>query len=237
MIRLVGVSPREALPVVELVERASREVTVERFDLVVVKGGEDLREVLGEYWTPESSDFYALHIALEGPTVVVRLDVPRDLLTASVYHELGHAKLHGHRRYYEISVPRDDLPLGNAAPKVLYLLSIAVKDYEVSRYLAERGLAHTQWPLMKEMLPLEPLPWEELRRNKLTSAMALAAQLKGILFSLPLLGEDLVRDISGAPEELLEWAIEMTKKLGRDTIQNVRLVARFFYHFLSSFVR
>lgn len=237
MIRLVGVSPREALPVIELVERTSREVTVERFNLVVVRGGENLREVLGDYWTPESSDFYALHIALESPTIVVRLDVPKDLLTASVYHELGHAKLHGHRRYYEISVPRDDLPLRNAAPKVLYLLSIAVKDYEVSSYLAKRGLAHTQWPLVKEMLPLDPLPWEELRRNKLASALALAAQLKPIFFSLPLLSEDPVRDLSGAPEEFLEWAIKMAEKLGKDTIQNVRLVARSFSHFLNSFVR
>ena len=237
VIRLVGISPHEALPVVELVERASREVAVRGFDLVVVRGEENLRRVLGEYWTPESADFYALHIALERPTVIVRLDVSRDLLTASIYHELGHAKLHGHRRYYEISVPRNDLPLGGAAPKVLYLLSIAVKDYEVSSYLAERGLIHTQRPLVREMLPLDTLPWEELRRDRLASALALAAQLKPIFFSLPLLGEGLVRDLPGAPEEFLEWAIETAGKLGEDTIQNVGLVARSFSRFLDYFIR
>ncbi len=220
---------------IEIVERAAQEVEVGEFDLVVVRGEGNLRRVLGEYWTPESADFYALHIVLEKPTVVVRIEVPEDLLTASVYHELGHAKLHGHRKYYEISVSRRDLPLADQAPKVLYLLSIAVKDYEVSTYLVERGLAHTQWPLLREMLPLEPLPWDELKRDRAIAAVALATQLKPILFSLPILGEDPVMELSGVPKEFLRWAVEAARLLGRDTILNVRLIARSFSIFLDSF--
>ncbi len=236
MIRLVGVTPLEALPVVEVVERASREVGVEGFDLVVVRGEENLRQVLGEFWTPESSDFHALHIALGRPTVIVRFEVPRDLMVASIYHELGHAKLHGHRRYYEISVPQD-VQLGEAAPKVLYLISIAVKDYEVSRFLTKRNLAHTQRPLLREMFPLERLPWGEIRRDRVACAITLAVQLKPIFFSLPLIGEDLVRELSGASDEFLGWAFGAARRLGEDTIENVRNVARSFSQFLIEFTQ
>ncbi|MCD6477656.1 MAG: hypothetical protein J7K87_01505, partial [Candidatus Aenigmarchaeota archaeon] len=105
MIRLVGVSPIEAYWIIEYVDNAKKEIGIYDFDLVVVRGEENLRKVLGRFWTPESSQFYALHIVMDKPTVIVRLDVPnRDLLESSIYHELAHAKLHGHRRFYEIGV-------------------------------------------------------------------------------------------------------------------------------------
>ncbi len=233
MIRLVGISPMEAYWVIEYVDNAKKEIGVYDFDLVVVRGEENLRNVLGRFWTPESSQFYSLHIAMDKPTVIVRLDVPsRDLLESSIYHELAHAKLHGHRRFYEISVPRELLSLGDIAPRVLYLVSIAVKDYEVSSFLSSVGLAKTQDPLLKIMLEPDNIPWSSLSPSALI--LALASKLKPIMFSLPLIGPKTVLEcMKDVPRGFLEWVIGKSSQLRGDTVSNIRYMAKEFVNFLS----
>ncbi len=234
MIKLVGVSPIEAYWIIEYMDNAKKEIGVHDFDLVVVRGEENLKRVLGRFWTPESSQFYALHIAMDKPTVIVRLDVPnRDLLESSIYHELAHAKLHGHRRFYEIGVPREVLSLGDIAPRVLYLVSIAVKDYEVSSFLSSVGLAKTQDPLLKIMLEPDNIPWSSLSPSALI--LALASKLKPIMFSLPLIGPKTVLDrMKDVPRRFLEWAIDKSSQLRGDTVSNIRYMAKEFANFLSS---
>lgn len=233
MIKLLGVSPLEALWVIEFVDSAKRDIDVSDFDLVVVKGEENLKKILGSFWTPESSQFYALHIVMDKPTVIVRLDVPnKDLLESSIYHELAHAKLHGHRRFYEIVVPRELLSLGDIAPKVLYLVSIAVKDYEVSSFLSSVGLARTQDPLLNIMLEPDNIPWSSLSPSALI--LALASKLKPIMFSLPLIGPKTVLEcMKDVPRRFLEWVIDESSQLRRDTVSNIRYMAKEFVNFLS----
>lgn len=232
MIRLMGVSPLDALRIVELVDEARSDVGVSDFDLVIVKGEENLKKVLREFWTPESSQFYALHIAIERPTIIVRNVPDKELLKSSIYHELAHAKLHGHKRFYKISVPEEILPLGDLAPKVLYLISIAVKDYEASYFLSSIGLAGTQGPLLKVMLEPEDIPWDKLDPKALI--IALASKLKPIMFSLPLLGSDAILElIKDVPVPFLRWAIERSSGFGGDTVSNIRYMAREFTSYLS----
>ncbi len=229
---MVNVNPIEALPVIELVEEASTRLSVEDFTLVLLRGRDALMKELGEAWTPEAEDFYALHIALEGPTIYVRLDaMDEDLLRASIYHELGHALLHGSPRYYKIPIPPPLMKLGPLAPRVLYLLAIAVKDFEVSRLLARERLAETQEPLLREMLHPEPIPWDLLQGESLI--LALASILKPIMFSLPLIGEDVFKFFSGAPDRLLRMTSGLSRRMGEDTIENVRLTVREFLKLVS----
>ncbi len=233
MIKFIGVSPLEAFWVVDLVDSAKREVNVSNFDLVVVRGEGNLKRVLGDLWMPESSQFYAFHIVMDRPTIILRLDVSsKDLLESSIYHELVHAKLHGHRRFYEINIPNELLPLGDIAPSVFYLISVAVKDYEVSSFLSSAGLAKTQKPLLMNMLEPDNIPWNLLDMPALT--LALASKLKPIMFSLPLIGpKALSNKMRDVPRRFLEWVIDRSSQLGEDTISNIRYMSKEFLNFLS----
>lgn len=231
VIKLVGVSPLEALRIVEKAIEARSELEAPEFDLIVLKGEENLRRELREYWTPESSGFYALHIATDKPVVLVRADSPEDLLEASIYHEIGHVKLHGSRKFYEITIPSYFLPLGSIAPKVLYLLSIAVKDFEVSKLLSAKDLTLTQIPLIRIMLEPEPV----LSVDPDSLALELASNLKRVFFLIPLIGiEATLRGMSDLPCSFLQWAADLSYSLGSDTIENVKLVARAFTEYLMS---
>ena len=232
-IRLVNVNPTEALPIIELVEEASTSLNFEKFTLVLLKGSNTLRKELREAWTPEAENFYALHIALNAPTVYVRLDVEdRGLLRSSIYHELGHAILHGSPRYYRIPIPPSLMKLGSLAPHVLYLLSIAVKDFEVSRLLARKKLSNTQKPLLREMLRPEQIPWNSLGKDELI--LALASSLKSIMFSIPLVNERVIESSLRIPNQFLQMALAISREMGEDTIGNIRLASKKFTEFVRS---
>lgn len=228
VIKLVGVSALEALRIVEKVIEAREVLEAPEFDLVILRGEESLRRELGDYWTPESSGFYALHIALDKPRVIVRADSPDDLLEASIYHEVGHVKLHGRREFYEISIPKEFLPLGEIAPKILYLLSIAVKDFEVSRLLSRRGLAWTQLPLIRVMLEPGSMGIE-------SPVIELASELKRVFFLIPLLGvESTAMRLRDLPSSFINWASDLSSMLGEETLENIKYVARAFTEYLRS---
>ncbi len=233
-LKLINVSPLEALSIVQFVEDASKRLGIEDFTLVLLRGEGNLKKELGDNWTPETADFYALHIALDTPTVYVRLDLAdRDLLTSAIYHELGHALLHGSPEYYRIPVPLSLLKLGSLATRILYLLSIAVKDFEVSRLLASRGLSETQNPLLREMLRPEPIPWDILGREELT--LALASSMKSIMFSIPLVNEGTIKRSLKVPDQLLQMALNLSREMGYDTMENIRLASARFLELVMHF--
>lgn len=115
----------------------------------------EFKEV-GVVSAPFNELFFAMHDAWRGtPRIVLCLErmrkLPRLVQTGGIQHEVGHTVRHGSLHYYLLPLPpvlldiseRFNLSLEYAA-NLLYLISIAVKDYEVSRLLHERGCVEDQ---------------------------------------------------------------------------------------------
>jgi hypothetical protein len=97
------------------------------------------------------SSFFARHDAWRGmPRVAVCLEmirkVPKLIQIDSLRHEVGHSILHGSIEYYIFPITR---ALSEASRKfnlskqysfnLMYLISIAVKDFEVTKLLLKEG--------------------------------------------------------------------------------------------------
>ena len=119
---------------------------------------------LGIATSPLDVSFLATHDAWRGtPRVMVALDRMLDLSKlirlGAIRHEAAHTVLHGSLEYYIFSVPTGLMKLGrlNLLPRqsildILYLVSITVKDYEVTRILYENGYVEDQVAYSKYFL-------------------------------------------------------------------------------------
>lgn len=105
------------------------------------------RGVVGVATAPFDEEFFAMHDAWRGiPRISVCLERVRNLpelvKIGGIRHEVGHSILHGELQYYLLPhLPslmeienRFNLP-AEYSRNLLYLVSIAVKDYEVTRLL------------------------------------------------------------------------------------------------------
>jgi len=193
--------------------------------------------------------FFAMHDAWRGtPRIVLCLERMRKLSrlvqTGGIRHEVGHSVLHGSLRYYLLSLPPVLLDLSERfnlslkyATNLLYLVSIAVKDCEVSRLLHERGYVKDQVAYMKHVLTAsesDKLSWTASRGKPLAEALCLISCLKAISFSVPLLfntmsDEEIRRrvnkSLSYLPARystlLLETALEGFSSMSADTLNNI----------------
>jgi hypothetical protein len=125
---------------------------------------------------------------------------------------------------------------------VLYLISIVVKDYEVSRLLYERGYVEDQVAYVKYLLTVsesDVLSWEMSQGRPLLEILCLISCLKTAGCSMPLLldktfGKEmkrrLVESLSYLPADhralLLKVVWKGFSSFGTDTFDNVNRIVR-----------
>lgn len=193
--------------------------------------------------------FFSMHDAWTGiPRIIIVFERMRKLPTLAreggIHHEVGHSVLHGSLRYYIFSVPHT---LQNLAKRfklsrqyvtnMIYLISIAVKDYEVSRLLCKHGYVEDQIAFAKHILtPTESdkTTWEIIRKNPTAEILCLMSYMKPIGHVTPFItvshsrremNRCLEESLSFLPEgfstKILEETPKIFQQLKLDTLNNV----------------
>lgn len=197
--------------------------------------------------------FFAMHDAWRGTSrIILCLErmkkLPKLVQLGGTRHEVGHSVLHGSLHYYLLSLPPALLDLASRfdvslqyATNLLYLISIAVKDYEVSRLLYERGYVEDQMAYAKHLLTVtesDILSWEMSRGKPLAEILCLISCLKAAGCAAPFLfdktfGEEMKRRVAeslsylptGYSAPLLSTILEGFSSLGADTPSNIDQMA------------
>ena len=207
------------------------------------------RRKVGVASAPFDELFFAMHDAWRGiPRITLCLEkmekLPRLVKMGGIHHEVGHSILHGNLRYYVLSFPPALLEIVDRfnlsfeyMTNLLYLISIAVKDYEVTRLLHERGYVEYQVAYAKHLLKIsedDTLSWEISRGKPPAEAMCLISCLKAAGCAAPLLvdkklGEEvrqyLMESLSYLPADRSTLLLRVVEggfpSLGTDTLDNV----------------
>jgi len=188
----------------EVMVRLELEASPERLSIHVFHRTDELqrffrqeKEALGVVGEGET-EFIATHEAWRGyPRIHVcreRMEKLSDsLVQGAVQHELAHAILHGTPEFYTFRFSRQLVAVSEACglempmlQQVIYLLSIALKDGEVVRRLAETGFQAGQIALLDYMLAdtdAEHAVWDAIRALRPQRKIAVASFMK---FLLPL---------------------------------------------------
>lgn len=199
--------------------------------------------------------FIAMHDAWRGTSRIgvcmSRMrELPRPVQIGTLRHEVGHSVLHGSMEYYVFPI---SAPLIQAAKRLrlsreysfnlLYLISIAVKDFEVTRLLSGKGCVEDQLAYSNHMLGTsnEDLDaWQLSKGNPAGMALCLAGRLKDAACLIPLqprLGEQFVADriraeLSYLPDPILSKMLKTLKRFPEamvgDTFQNVAATTKMF---------
>ena len=177
-------------------------------------------------------------------------ELPRLIQIGILRHEVSHSVLHGALEYYVFPI---SAPLIEAAKRLgfskeysfslLYLISIAVKDFEVTRLLSERGYVDDQVAYSNHVLGTsnEDLDaWQLSKGNPAGMSLCLAGRLKDVacLVALqPRLGEQSVVDtlrgqLSYLPHPILDEMLNTLRRFPQgmigDTFQNVAVMTKIF---------
>lgn len=207
------------------------------------------RRKVGVASAPFDELFFAMHDAWRGiPRITLCLEkmekLPRLVKMGGIHHEVGHSILHGNLRYYVLSFPPALLEIVDRfnlsfeyMTNLLYLISIAVKDYEVTRLLHEQGYVEDQVAYAKHLLKIsedDTLSWEISRGKPPAEAMCLISCLKAAGCAAPLLvdkkfGEEvrqyLMESLSYLPADRSTLLLRVVEggfqSLGTDTLDNV----------------
>ena len=111
-------------------------------------------------------------------------------------HEAAHSLLHNRLEYYKFSLPTEITTSArqrgftrDILRATLYLVSIAVKDMEATALLVHHGFLDCQEALALYQLQVEEeeIAWQMIKGQPVGRMLYFAAQLKPILFSLPLI--------------------------------------------------
>jgi hypothetical protein len=198
--------------------------------------------------------FFSLHDAWKGiPRIIICLERMKNLSSLAqkggIHHEVGHSVLHGSLLYYVFTVPPALQDLAERfrlsrqyVTDMLYLMSIAVKDYEVSRLLYERGYVEDQMAFAKQILvPTESdkISWEISMGKPEAEALCLTSYLKLIGYVTPFLDDEVSgKELNGHLRsnfsflsegylrQLLEQAPKIFQQLNLDTTSNVNKFAK-----------
>ena len=203
--------------------------------------------------------FVAMHDAWRGTSRIgvcmSRLrDLQRHIQVGTLRHEVGHSVLHGSMEYYVFPI---SAPLMEAAKtlglskeysfSLLYLISIAVKDFEVTRLLSEKGYVDDQVAYSNYVLGTvnEDLDaWQLAKGNPAAMSLCLAGRLKdaACLVALqPKLGEQsaahtLRRQLSYLPQPTLDQMLKTLRGFPQamvgDTFQNVAAMTKIFVEWI-----
>ncbi len=177
--------------------------------------------------------FFSTHDAWRGFSRIIICQERMKKLPAlaqhgGIRHEVGHSVLHGSTLYYIFTIPPALLDLAKRfrlsrryVTNMLYLISIAVKDYEVSRLLHKHSYVKDQIAFAKHMLtPMESdeTSWEISRAKPDAEALCLISYLKLIGYATPFLtDEDSKKEINHYIRESLSFLPKKhsTKLLGQ----------------------
>lgn len=123
---------------------------------------------VGVVSSPFNEQFFSTHDAWLGiPRIIIcqeRMEkLPKLAQKGGIRHEVGHSVLHGSPLYYYLTIPPALLDIAQRfklhkqlVTDMLYLISIAVKDYEVSCLLRKHGYIRDQISFAKHVLvPVE----------------------------------------------------------------------------------
>ena len=258
------VTGKELDRVIKVMEECYRRLEpheVELVDLYVFERSSSVEAFLaresqrvGVVSAPFDELFFAMHDAWRGTSRITLCfermkKLPKLVQIGGVQHEVGHSVLHGSLYYYLLPFPPMLLTLVNRfnlsreyAANVLYLISIAVKDYEVSRLLYERGYVEDQVAYVKYLLTVsesDVFSWEMSQGRPLLEILCLIACLKTTGGSMPLLLDKtfckemkrrLMESLSYLPVDyrtlLLKVVWEGFSSFGTDTFDNVNRIVR-----------
>jgi len=193
--------------------------------------------------------FFSTHDAWRGfSRIIICQERMKKLPTLAqkggIRHEVGHSVLHGSPLYYIFAIPTALLDLAKRfrlsrryVTNMFYLMSIAVKDYEVSRLLHKHRYVKDQIAFAKHMLtPMESdeISWEISRAKPDAEALCLVSYLKLIGYATPFLtDEDSKKEINHYIREslsflpkkhstkLLEQTPKIFQQLELNTLNNV----------------
>ncbi|MEM3627306.1 MAG: hypothetical protein QXZ25_04700 [Candidatus Bathyarchaeia archaeon] len=193
--------------------------------------------------------FFAMHDAWRGtPRITICLEklgkLPELVKLGGIHHEVGHTVLHGSLQYYLLPFPPSLLEMANRfnfppeySRNLLYLVSIAVKDYEVTRLLYQRGYVEDQVAYAKFLLKASEddiFSWEISQGKPLPEALCLIAHLKAVGCAAPLLvDKKFGKEVKQLMEEGLRYlpadhfntiskvVEEGFASMGTDTLRNI----------------
>ena len=172
--------------------------------------------------TSGDEEFICSHDAWRGyPRVICCLEKLAKLnklaRLGAIRHEAAHSALHGSLEYYIFRIPEDcrhtaaikglDSPVLDQA---LYYVSVAVKDFEVTRFLVQHDFIGCQFTFALEWLrPSEQdkSTWKLAQTNRQAKFIYLTTLLKPTLFAHPLLALPRSKKIS------LEHQVQLARRV------------------------
>ncbi len=201
-----------------------------------------------------SEQFFAMHDAYRGISRIIicierMKNLPELVQEGGIRHEVGHSVLHGSLLYYLLPFPQSLSELvmrqkisQQYASDLLYLTSIAVKDYEVSRLLYDRGFIEDQIAYSKHLVTFtesDRLSWEISRNLPQAKILYLVSCLKTAACAIPFLADktlgneierQLIENLSYLPtssySSLFKIIVEDFPSLGEDTLCNIGKMVR-----------
>ncbi|MGA7676779.1 MAG: hypothetical protein WCA51_00165 [Dehalococcoidia bacterium] len=152
--------------------------------------------------TSGDEEFICSHDAWRGyPRVICCLEKLAKLSKlarlGAVRHVVAHSAIHGSLEYYIFRIPEDCRHTAaikgldsSVLDQALYFVSVAVKDFEATRFLVKHDFIDSQFAFGLEWLqPLEQnrSAWKLAQTNRQTRFIYLTTLLKPTLFAQPLL--------------------------------------------------
>jgi hypothetical protein len=198
--------------------------------------------------------FIAAHEAWTGiPRISISLKRKQDLAPlvweGALRHEAGHSILHGSLEYYALPMPialqRAGENFTRLVPHlrdILYLLSLAIKDMEVTRLLTSNGyiedqVAYARFTMKASQQDIDA--WALASLAPEARALCLVGRMKDIAAGIMLANRSQHPRIDlGEVEEslgylnrslrnrLLDTMTEVSRGLGNDTLGNIEMVGR-----------
>jgi len=205
------------------------------------------REIIGVKMEDFEESFIAIHEAWRGiPRIAICLEkmekIPKIIQLAALRHEVGHSILHGSIEYYIFPVTKKLAEFSkkfNLSKKyvlnLIHLISMAVKDFEVTKFLLKGGYAEEQIAYSEYLIkPSEEdlIAWQLSKTNFANTILCLAGRLKDLacLIALqPLLENQRIekmikKGLYYIPHEIFEKMMKFTNKLPQlmkgDTFQS-----------------
>lgn len=152
--------------------------------------------------TSGDEEYICYHDAWRGyPRIVCCLErlaaLSKQAKLGALRHEAAHSALHGSLEYYIFKIPQECRQIAavkgldaSVLEQVLYFISVAVKDFEATRFLIQRGFIECQFAFALEWIHAteqDKAAWKMAQGNRRAKFVYLTALLKPVLFAHPLL--------------------------------------------------
>jgi hypothetical protein len=197
--------------------------------------------------------FIAAHDAWTGiPRISISLERQKALAKlvweGALRHEVGHSILHGSLEYYVFPMPRPLLEVADEFPTltshitdILYLLTLAVKDMEVTKLLVTKGYVEDQAAYARFVMKptkQDQNAWSLSSIVAEARVLCLVGRLKDIAAAkvlastpqhAPISLEEIEESTGYFPQEsrtaLLDTMTKILNDLGKDTFANIQSAA------------